>query len=184
MEDVVSDDARESRLRLWQTGLPYRHRAPHCPQGGLDRAVRDSTVLLVPCRKSAQGMTLKTELLLCPQVLCMTREEFSEFKDNEGWEEDEEDEEKVSFALSNEGLPGLKASWKFLIHEAARLTVRSYGDGEVDKGEMKGGGVDSDLALMENKTLLAGLSSRQKNALQLRCGQKTILHRLMELTKS
>lgn len=36
MGDVVSGDARESRLRLWQTGLPYRHRAPHCAQGGLD----------------------------------------------------------------------------------------------------------------------------------------------------
>lgn len=112
----------------------------------------------------------------------MAREEFSEFKDNEGWEEDEEDEEKVSFVLSNEGLPGLKASWKCLIHEAARLTVRSYRDGE--EGEMEGGGVDSDWALMEDKTLLVGLSSRQKNALQIRCGQKSILHRLMELTKS
>lgn len=114
----------------------------------------------------------------------MTREEFSEFKDNEGWEEDEEDEEKVSFALSNEGLPGLKASWKCLIHEAARLTVRSYRDGEEEEAGVEGGGVDSDWTLMEDKTLLAGLSRRQKNALQIRCGQKSILHRLMELTKS
>lgn len=63
----------------------------------------------------------------------MSKEEFSEFKDNEGWEEDEEDEEKVSLDFSNEGLPGLKASWKLLIHEAARLTVMSYGDGEEGK---------------------------------------------------
>lgn len=103
----------------------------------------------------------------------MSQEEFSEFKDNEGWEEDEEEDEKISLAFSNEGLPGLKASWKRLIHEAARLTVRSYGEEE---------GVHSDQALMEDKAALAGLSSRQLNALQVRHGQKSILHRLMALT--
>lgn len=101
----------------------------------------------------------------------MSKTEFSEFKDNEGWEEDEEDEEMVSLAFSHEGLPGLKASWKWLIHEAACLTVRSYGE----EGKMEGGGVDRDKA---------GLSSRQWNALQVCCGQKSILNRLMELTKS
>lgn len=106
----------------------------------------------------------------------MSAEEFSEFKDNEGWEEDDEDDE-ASLAFSNEGLPGLKASWKWLIHEAARLTLRSYGDEEEQ-------GVKSDQALMEDKAAFKGLSSRQQNALQVRCGQKSILHRLVELTKS
>lgn len=107
------------------------------------------------------------------QVLCMSKTEFSEFKDNKGWEEDEEDEEKVSLAFSNEGLPGLKPLWKRLIHEAACLTVRSYRDGE--EGKMESGGADAD------KT---GPSSRQQRALQVRRGQKSILNRLMELTKS
>lgn len=108
----------------------------------------------------------------------MSKEEFSEFKENEGWEEDDEDEDKISLAFSNEGLPGLKASWKWLIHEAARLTVRSYGD---DEGKAEG--EDSNLAV-NDKAALAGLNSRQQNALQVHCGQKAILYRLMELTKS
>lgn len=111
----------------------------------------------------------------------MSKEEFSDFKDNEGWEEDEEDDEMISLAFSNEGLPELKASWKKLIHEAARLTVSSYGDKE---RKVEGEGVDSDRALIEDKAALAGLSSRNQNALQVRSGQKCILYRLMELTKS
>lgn len=123
-----------------------------------------------------QGCLTDTELHTVLKVLCMSGEEFSEFKDNEGWEEDDEDDE-ASLAFSNEGLPGLKASWKWLIHEAARLTLRSYGDEEEQ-------GVKSDQALMEDKAAFKGLSSRQQNALQVRCGQKSILHRLVELTKS
>uniref|UniRef100_A0A3Q4BU78 N-lysine methyltransferase SETD6 n=1 Tax=Mola mola TaxID=94237 RepID=A0A3Q4BU78_MOLML len=125
-----------------------------------------------------QGCLTDTELHTVLKVLCMSKEEFSEFKENEGWEEDDEDEDKISLVFSNEGLPGLKASWKWLIHEAARLTVRSYGD---DEGKTEGEG--SDWALNDQATL-AGLNSRQQNALQVRCGQKTILYRLMELTKS
>ncbi|KAK9517089.1 hypothetical protein VZT92_024982 [Zoarces viviparus] len=123
-----------------------------------------------------QGCLTDAELHTVLKVLCMSKEEFSEFKDNEGWEEDEEDE--ISLAFSNEGLPGLKASWKRLIHEAARLTVRSYGDEEEE------GGVKSDQALMEDKAAFEGLSSREQQALQVRCGQKSILLRLMELTES
>lgn len=113
------------------------------------------------------------------QVLCMSKEEFSEFKENEGWEEDDEDDEKISQAFSNEGFPELTASWKQLIHEAARQTLRSYGDGEEADGE----GVDSDRSLIEDKAALTRLSRRQQNALQVRYGQKSILYRLMELTE-
>ncbi|XP_056273058.1 N-lysine methyltransferase setd6 isoform X2 [Pseudoliparis swirei] len=123
-----------------------------------------------------QGCLTDTELQTALKMMCMSKEEFSEFKDNEGWEEDEEDENPLPF--SNEDLPGLKASWKRLIHEAARLTVRSYGD--VEGGQ----GVKSDQALMEDKAAFEGLGSRKQNALQVRCGQKSILHRLMELTQS
>lgn len=116
-----------------------------------------------------------TASLCILKVLCMSKEEFSDFKDNEGWEEEEDDEEdaKISQSFSNEGLPELKAEWKRLIHEAARLTVSSYGQG-----------ADGDQTLMEDKAARAALSSRQQNALQVRYGQKSILYRLMELTKS
>ncbi|KAK5867827.1 hypothetical protein PBY51_012287 [Eleginops maclovinus] len=111
-----------------------------------------------------QGCLTDAELHSALKVLCMSEEEFSEFKENEGWEEDEEDE--ISLAFSNEGLPGLKAPWKWLIHEAARLTASSFGDWE------------------EGGAVAEGLRSRQQRALQVRCGQRSILHRLMELTKS
>ncbi|XP_062276082.1 N-lysine methyltransferase setd6 [Scomber scombrus] len=122
-----------------------------------------------------QGCLTDAELHTVLKVLCMSKEEFSDFKDNEGWEEEEDDEEdaKISQSFSNEGLPGLKPEWKRLIHEAARLTVSSYGDV-----------ADHDQTLMEDMAARAALSSRQLNALQVRYGQKSILYRLMELTKS
>uniref|UniRef100_A0A3Q3QGW9 N-lysine methyltransferase SETD6 n=1 Tax=Monopterus albus TaxID=43700 RepID=A0A3Q3QGW9_MONAL len=120
-----------------------------------------------------QGCLTDTELHTYLRVLCMSKEEFSEFRENEGWEEDDEE---ISLAFSMEGLPGLKASWKQLIHEAACQTMRSYRDGEE--------GVDSDQVLTADKVALAALSSRQQNALHVRYGQKSILHRLMELTRS
>uniref|UniRef100_A0A3Q2TPJ0 N-lysine methyltransferase SETD6 n=1 Tax=Fundulus heteroclitus TaxID=8078 RepID=A0A3Q2TPJ0_FUNHE len=121
-----------------------------------------------------RGCLTESELHAALKLLCMSQDEFSEFKDNEGWEEDDEDEEKISQAFSNEGLPDLKASWKRLIHEAARLTLRSYGDAEME----------SDRLLMEDEAARKGLSSRQWRALQVRFGQKMILHRLLELTAS
>ncbi|KAM7396182.1 hypothetical protein PAMP_019243 [Pampus punctatissimus] len=124
-----------------------------------------------------QGCLTDTELHTALKVLCMSKEEFSEFKDNEGWEEEDDEEDvKISLSFSNEGLPGLKAPWKRLIHEAVRLTVSSYGDGEQ--------GADGEQALIEDKAARAALNSRQLNALQVRCGQKSILYRLMELTKA
>ncbi|KAM7413907.1 hypothetical protein PAMA_018959 [Pampus argenteus] len=124
-----------------------------------------------------QGCLTDTELHTALKVLCMSKEEFSEFKDNEGWEEEDDEEDvKISLSFSNEGLPGLKAPWKQLIHEAARLTVSSYGDGEE--------GADGEQVLIEDKAARKALSSRQLNALQVRCGQKNILYRLMELTKA
>lgn len=121
-------------------------------------------------------------LLVVSQVLCMSKEEFTEFTENEGWEEDEEDEEMISLAFSYEGLPGVNDSWKWLIHAAARLTVKSYSD--KGKGVMEAEAVDSDWALIEDKAALAALNHRQRNALQVRCGQKSILYKVMELTKS
>nr|XP_046249593.1 N-lysine methyltransferase setd6 isoform X2 [Scatophagus argus] len=132
-----------------------------------------------------QGCLTDTELHTMLKVLGMSEEEFSEFKENEGWEEeDEEEDEKISLAFSNEGLPGLKYSWKWLIHNTACMTLRSYGDRDKEEGKMgEGDGVDSDQALLEDKAAFAKLNSRQQNALQVRCGQKSILYRLMELTK-
>ncbi|XP_007553226.1 N-lysine methyltransferase setd6 isoform X1 [Poecilia formosa] len=124
---------------------------------------------------SDQGCLTDSELHSALKLLCMSQEEFSEFRDNEGWEDDDEDDDdKISQAFSNEGLPDLKSPWKRLIHEAARLTLRSYGDAELE----------SDRKLMEDGADLKGRSSRRWRALQVRFGQKVILHRLLELTSS
>ncbi|XP_026220395.1 N-lysine methyltransferase setd6 [Anabas testudineus] len=125
------------------------------------------------------GCLTYTELHTFLKVLSMSKEEFSEFKENEGWEEDDDDDEVIALAFSNEGLPGLKASSKRLIHEAARHTLGSYRDGEEHEV-----GVDSERMLMEDKAALAKLSRRQQNALQVRYGQKNILLKLMALTMS
>ena len=108
----------------------------------------------------------------------MSREEFQDFRENEGWEEDEEaDEEKISLAFSNEGLPGLPAPWKWLIHTAARLTLESYGSAEAMC-------LEKERMLIEDKLQLQGLNSRQLRALQVCHGQKSILDRVLALTKS
>ncbi|XP_049578165.1 N-lysine methyltransferase setd6 [Syngnathus scovelli] len=117
------------------------------------------------------GCLTDMELHSVLKVLCMSRDEFSELKDNDGWEEDE-DEKIISQAFSNDGLSGLKTKWKWLIHEAARLTMRGYPD------------VDQDRVLMEDQVLLERLSSRQRKALHVRYGQKSILEKVMELTKT
>ncbi|XP_019957712.2 N-lysine methyltransferase setd6 [Paralichthys olivaceus] len=125
------------------------------------------------------GCLTDTELHTALRVLGMSKEEFSDFKENEGWEEDDDEDEKISLAFSNEGLLELKPSWKGLIHEAARLTLGSYGDA-VEEGKVS----VSERMLIEDKAALAGLSSRQQNALQVRYGQKSILNKVMELTQS
>ncbi|KAM3869799.1 N-lysine methyltransferase setd6 [Diretmus argenteus] len=121
-----------------------------------------------------QGCLMDSELHTTLKVLCMTQEEFQEFRKNEGWEDDDDDEEeKISIAFSNKGLPGLQAPWRRLIHAAARLTLVSYAEG-----------LDSEQVLIEDKVALAVMSSRLQRALQVRYGQKSILYKLMEVTKS
>ncbi|KAK0142104.1 N-lysine methyltransferase setd6 [Merluccius polli] len=159
-------------------------------QSDLDRQlVEEKRVLILEMmgEKAAfifgkQGCLTDMELHTTLKVLCMSREEFQEFRENEGWEEEEEaDEEKVSLAFSNEGLPGLKAPWQCLIHTAARLTLDGYGSVEGSKGGVCG---DRDRMLVEDKVQLAGLNPRQRRALQVRHGQKSILDRVLVLTMS
>ncbi len=59
----------------------------------------------------------------------MPVQDFEEICENEGWEEDEEDEDdKMEQALSFDGLMGLSAEWKCLLHAAAALTLDSYSE--------------------------------------------------------
>ncbi|XP_016366894.1 N-lysine methyltransferase setd6-like [Sinocyclocheilus rhinocerous] len=113
------------------------------------------------------GCLTYSELYTTLKVLSMTVQDFEEFRENEGWEEDEEDEDdKMEQALSFDGLLGLSAEWKRLLHAAAALTLDSYSED-----------VETDRRRLEE------LSSRERRALHVRYGQKSILQRLQQLTK-
>lgn len=125
-----------------------------------------------------QGCLTDSSLNTVLKVFCMSKEEFLDFKENEGWEEDDENEEDIALALSNDGLPNLKAFWKKLVYGATTLTLHSYNKcGEAGREQ------DPDKLMMENKDAFTKLNSRQQRALHVRYGQKSILYEVLELTK-
>lgn len=105
----------------------------------------------------------------------MSKEEFQEFQENEGWEEDEgdEDDARAAQALSFEGMSTLAPEWKRLLHTAAGFTLNLYTE---DLG--------SDLRVMEEPKALSKLSHREKRALHVRLGQKSIIRKLQQLTET
>lgn len=56
-------------------------------------------------------------------------EEFEDFSNNKGWEEaEDDDEEKMLQALSNEGLPSLDPLWRRLVHASVPLILDPFGE--------------------------------------------------------
>ncbi|XP_051485210.1 N-lysine methyltransferase SETD6 isoform X3 [Apus apus] len=108
------------------------------------------------------------ELSTSLKVLCMSEEEFKEYKEQEGWEDDSEEEENST--LSNEALSRLKPPCKKLLHDSVLLTLESY------RSDLK-----EDQDLLNNKEAYGKLSRREQQALHVRYGQKKILHQLLEL---
>lgn len=107
------------------------------------------------------------------QVLCMSEEEFKEYKEQDGWEEDsEEEEEEENSALSHEALSRLHTPRKQLLHDSVLLTLQSYAS------DLK-----AEQDLLNNKAAYEELSRREQQALHVRYGQKRILHRLLELVR-
>ncbi|XP_029465104.1 N-lysine methyltransferase SETD6 isoform X2 [Rhinatrema bivittatum] len=117
-----------------------------------------------------QEVLTEQELLLSLKVLCMSSEEFREYKENDGWQEDSE-EDKEEMVFSNEAICQLQESWKKLLYSGVILTQQNY---------------ISDLAadenLIDNPVEYLKLSRREQQALQVRYGQKKILQQLLELT--
>ncbi|XP_035399674.1 N-lysine methyltransferase SETD6 [Cygnus atratus] len=109
------------------------------------------------------------ELSVTLKVLCMSEEEFKEYKEQDGWEDDSEEEE--SSTLSNEALSRLKTPCKKLLYDSVLLTLESYGS------DLK---ADQDLL---KKEAYEKLSRREQQALHVRYGQKRILHQLLELVR-
>ncbi|KAM9470835.1 N-lysine methyltransferase setd6 [Clarias gariepinus] len=119
------------------------------------------------------GSLTDTELYMTLKVICMSREEFQVFQENEGWEDDENEDEdsRAAQALSFDGIPTLAPEWKRLLHTAAGFTLNVYAED-----------VESDLRVMEEPKALAKLSHRERRALDVRLGQKSILRKLQQLT--
>ncbi|XP_059761215.1 N-lysine methyltransferase SETD6 isoform X3 [Balaenoptera ricei] len=107
------------------------------------------------------------ELAMTLKVLCMPAEEFREFKDQDGWGNDKREED--SLTITN--IPKLKASWRQLLRDSILLTLQTYAT------DLK-----AEQDLLSNKEVYATLSWREQQALQVRYGQKMILHQLLELT--
>lgn len=103
----------------------------------------------------------------------MTKEEFRDFQENEGWEEDEGDEEdsRAAQAMSFEGISALTPQWKRLLHTAAGFTLDLFAED-----------LESDLRVMEEQKALANLGHRERRALHVRLGQKSIVQKLQQLT--
>lgn len=79
----------------------------------------------------------------------------------------------MGLVFSEEGISKLRPAWKQLVHGAARITLDSFaGDLEADK------------TVMDDKRAYGQLSCRQKCALQVRYGQKVILHQLLRMTQT
>ncbi|XP_061243384.1 N-lysine methyltransferase SETD6 isoform X2 [Bos javanicus] len=108
------------------------------------------------------------ELATTLKVLCMPAEEFTEFKDQNGWEDDKSEEDSLTIT----DIPKLKASWRQLLRDSVLLTLQTYAT------DLK-----TEQDLLSNKEVYAALSWREQQALQVRYGQKMILHRLLELTR-
>ncbi|XP_014373784.1 N-lysine methyltransferase SETD6 isoform X3 [Alligator sinensis] len=110
------------------------------------------------------------ELSMTLKVLCMSVEEFEEFKEKDGWEEDTSEEEESM--LSNEMIRKLKASRKKLLHNSVLLTLASYNSD-----------LNAEQDLLNDKVAYGKLSQREQQALHVRYGQKKILHQLLELVQ-
>lgn len=98
----------------------------------------------------------------------MSEEEFKEYKEQDGWEDDSEEEENST--LSYEALSRLKTPCKKLLYDSVLLTLESYGS------DLK-----AEQDLLNNKEAYEKLSQREQQALHVRYGQKRILHQLLEL---
>ncbi|KAM9301684.1 N-lysine methyltransferase SETD6 [Gastrophryne carolinensis] len=109
------------------------------------------------------------ELRTCLKVLCMSREEFAEFRENDGWEEDEDGEDELTY----EEIQRLPLPWRSLLHRSAKLALAAYSSD-----------LASDQQLLDDPAQFSKLSSRGRYALHVRYGQKRILQRLCELSAS
>ncbi|CAM9695350.1 unnamed protein product [Lampetra planeri] len=115
-----------------------------------------------------EGVLTEEELYAALKVLCMSEEELQDYQENEGWEEDDAADE----SLTNEAIVELHPMWRTLLAESIRITLAAYGPVQKE-----------DAAMLADPVLSAKLSRRERYALNLRCGQTSILQNLLRLTE-
>lgn len=93
--------------------------------------------------------------------------EFQCYKVQAGRGEQEREED----SLKIKNIPKLQVAWRRLLRDSVLLTLQTYAT------DLK-----TDQDLLSNKEVYAKLSWREQQALQVRYGQKMILHQLLELT--
>lgn len=97
----------------------------------------------------------------------MPAEEFQDYKVQAGRGEQEREEDSLKIT----DIPKLQITWRRLLRDSVLLTLQTYAT------DLK-----TDQDLLSNKEVYAKLSWREQQALQVRYGQKVILHQLLELT--
>ncbi|XP_072374727.1 N-lysine methyltransferase setd6 isoform X2 [Scyliorhinus torazame] len=115
------------------------------------------------------GVLTEEELYSTLKVLSMSLMEFEEYKANDGWDEDEEDDLS---SLDNAVIPKLKPAWKQLLRNTVTMRLKSYSSG-----------LKEEEATLANEETYRQLSKRERDSLQVRYAQKMILHRLLQLTE-
>ncbi|XP_068117323.1 N-lysine methyltransferase SETD6 [Hyperolius riggenbachi] len=119
---------------------------------------------------SREEVLTDEELRTSLKLLCMSPEEFAEYQQNDGWEEDDEDDEET---MTCQKLAQLPLSWRRLLHSCTELAMKAYATD-----------LPSEQRLLDDPADYAKLSSREQYSLHVRYGQKLILQQLMELTAS
>nr|KAF6318905.1 SET domain containing 6, protein lysine methyltransferase [Pipistrellus kuhlii] len=106
------------------------------------------------------------ELTTTLKVLCMSAEEFRELEEQDGWADEGEED-----SLTITDIPRLRESWRRLLRDSVLLTLQAYAT------DLK-----AEQDVLSNEEAYSKLSWREQAALQVRYGQKMILHQLLELT--
>ncbi|XP_064620869.1 N-lysine methyltransferase SETD6-like isoform X2 [Lineus longissimus] len=110
----------------------------------------------------ADGVLTEEELYHTLKVLNLNRAEFEDHREKEGWSDDNEDEENMTFA----NIPLLPQSWKVLLAKVLQETFSGYAQSP-----------EEDEKQLQN---LSTLSRRKKYSLFVRNGQRKLLQRLLQ----
>lgn len=113
------------------------------------------------------GILTPEELHTTLKVCTMSSKDFEDYKNKDGWESDEENEE-ADIILSLENLHTLPDKWKQLLSGVLRLCLEKYINT-----------IDEDRNLLKKENYQK-LSKRRQFALHVRVGQKVLLHKTLQ----